>query len=74
MQRGDKVQEIFTRDEETEWHSSRKRIGFLGSSDTVELQNDIWIMELFQKEDGGYSILITLQDESLLACDFDDVS
>lgn len=61
--------------ERAEWLSSRERIGFIGSSDTVSLQNDIWTMELYQKHDGGYSIFITFDsDESWFVCDFEDVS
>lgn len=31
-------------------------------------------MELYVKNDGGYSILITLDsDETLLVCDFDEI-
>lgn len=48
------MHEITRRDERNEWLASRDRIGFIGSSDTVALQNDIWTMELYQKRSGGY--------------------
>lgn len=69
------MHEITRWDERNEWLATRERIGFIGSSDTVALQNDIWTMELYQKHDGGYSIFITLDsDESWFVCDFEDVS
>lgn len=69
------MHEITRWDERNEWLATRERIGFIGSSDTVALQNDIWTMELYQKHDGGYSIFITFDsDESWFVCDFEDVS
>lgn len=69
------MHEITRWDERNEWLATRERIGFIGSSDTVALKNDIWTMELYQKHDGGYSIFITLDsDESWFVCDFEDVS
>ena len=44
------MHEITTYPEWAEWLSSRERIGFIGSSDTVSLQNDIWTMELYRKK------------------------
>lgn len=46
------MHEITRWDERNEWLATRERIGFIGSSDTVALQNDIWTMELYQKHDG----------------------
>ena len=43
------MHEITRWDERNEWLATRERIGFIGSSDTVALQNDIWTMELYQK-------------------------
>lgn len=69
------MHEITRWDERNEWLATRERIGFIASSDTVALQNDIWTMELYRKYDGGYSIFITLDsDESWFVCDFEDVS
>lgn len=69
------MHEITRWDERNEWLATRERIGFIGSSDTVALQNDIWTMELYQKHDGGYSIFITFDsDESWFVCDFEDIS
>lgn len=68
------MHEITTWTERDAWLSSRESIGFIGSSDTMSMQNDIWTMELYRKKDGGYSIFITLDsDESWLVCDFEDV-
>lgn len=68
------MHEITRYNERDKWLATRKRIGFIGSPDTVALQNDIWTMELYQKLDGGYSIFITLDsDESWFVCDFEDV-
>ena len=44
------MHEITTYTEQAEWLSSRERIGFIGSSDTMSLQNDIWTMELYRKK------------------------
>ena len=44
------MHEITTYPERAEWLSSRERIGFIGSPDTVSLQNDIWTMELYRKK------------------------
>lgn len=65
--------EITRWDERNEWLATRDRIGFIGGSDTVALENDIWTIELYQKKDGGYSIFITLDSESWFVCDFEDV-
>ena len=66
------MHEITTWTERDAWLSSRERIGFIGSSDTMSMQNDIWTMELYRKKDGGYSIFITLDsDESGFVCDFE---
>lgn len=62
--------EITTYDERDEWHKTRKRIGFIGGDETVVLQNYIWTIELYQKDDGGYSIFIELDDESWFVHDF----
>ena len=68
------MRELKTWDERSEWLANRRRIGFIGSKDTMSMQNDIWQMELYRKHDGGYSIFITLDsDESWIVCDFDDV-
>ena len=67
------MHEITTYTERAEWLSSRERIGFIGSSDTMSLQNDIWTMELYRKKGGGHSIFITSDsDESWWACDFEN--
>ena len=42
------MHEITRWDERNEWLATRERIGFIGSSDTVALQNDIWTMELLR--------------------------
>lgn len=66
------MQELTTYDAISSWLSERQRIGFIGSRDTVALQNDIWTIELYQKKDGRYSIYITLDsDESCFVCDFE---
>lgn len=62
--------EITTYDERDEWLKTRKRIGFIGGDETVVLQNYIWTIELYQKDDGGYSIFIELDDESWFVHDF----
>lgn len=68
------MHEITAWPERDEWLSTRERIGFIGSADTVSLQNDIWTMELYRKTDGGYSIFITFDsDESWWVCDFEEV-
>ena len=68
------MHEITRWDERNEWLASRERIGFIGSLDTVALQNDIWTMELYRKHDGGSSIFIALDaDESWFVCDFEVV-
>ena len=68
------MHEITRYDERDEWLSSRKRIGFIGSRDTMSLQNDIWTMELYQTTTGEYSIFITTDsDESWWVCDFEEV-
>lgn len=65
--------EITRYDERDEWLSSRERIGYIGSSDTMPLQNDIWTIELYRKRSGGYSIFITTDsDESWWVCDFEN--
>ena len=67
--------EITTYPERTKWLSTRKRIGFIGSRDTVHLQNDIWTMELYRNCSGEYSLFITTDsDESWFVCDFEDVT
>lgn len=72
--KADLMHEITRYDERDEWKSSRERIGFIGSSDTVSLQNDIWTMELYRKHTGGYSLFITTDsDESWWVCDFSAV-
>ena len=62
--------EITTYDEQDEWLKTRKRIGFIGGNETVVLQNYIWTIGLYQKDDGGYSIFIELDDESWFVHDF----
>lgn len=62
--------EITTYDERDEWLKTRKRIGFIGSDETVVLQNYIWTIGLYQKDDGGYSIFIEFDDESWFVHDF----
>ena len=67
------MHEITTWSERDKWLSTRERIGLIGSMDTASLQNDIWIMELYRKADGGYSIFITFDsDESWWVCDFEE--
>lgn len=62
--------EITRYGERDEWLKHRKRIGFIGGDETVVLQNYIWTIELYQKDDGGYSIFIELDDESWFVHDF----
>lgn len=62
--------EITTYDERDEWRKTRKRIGFIGGDETVVLQNYIWTIGLYQKDDGGYSVFIELDDESWFVHDF----
>lgn len=62
--------EITTYDERDEWLKTRKRIGFIGGDETVVLQNYIWTIGLYHKDDGGYSIFIELDDESWFVHDF----
>ena len=65
------MKEITTYNERDEWMRNRKRIGFIGSSETAALQNDIWTIELYQNSDGKNSIFITFDsDESWFVCDF----
>lgn len=65
------MKEITTYSGRDEWVRNRKRIGFIGSSETAALENDIWTIELYQNNDGKYSIFITLDsDESWFVCDF----
>lgn len=69
-----RMHEITRWDMRDKWLSTRERIGFIGGIDTAALQNDIWTMELYRKNDGGYSIFITLDsDESWFVCDFERV-
>lgn len=68
------MHEITTWTERDAWLSSRERIGFIDSTNTMSLQNDIWTIELYRTKDGGYSIFLTLDsDESWMVCDFEDV-
>jgi len=60
--------------ERAAWLATRKRIGFIGGADSLGLQRDIWTMELYRRDDGGYSIEITSDsDESCFVCDFEDI-
>ena len=61
---------ITTYDERDEWLKTRKRIGFIGGDETVVLQNYIWTIGLYQKDDGGSSIFIEFDDESWFVHDF----
>lgn len=66
------MRELTNYEERDAWLAERERIGFIGSDDTVLLQNDIWMIELFSRKNGGYSIFITLDsDESWFVCDFE---
>lgn len=64
------MHKITTYDEQDEWLKTRKRIGFIGGDETVVLQNYIWTIGLYQKDDGGYSIFIEFDDESWFVHDF----
>ena len=66
------MRELTTYTERDAWLATRERIGYICDPGTVTL--DIWTIELYQKHDGGYSILITTDsDESWLVCDFEYV-
>lgn len=56
---------------------SCKRIGFIGSSETVVLQNDIWVIELYKKDtldDTKYFLVITDDAEEEFIFEFEDVN
>lgn len=66
--------ELRTYPEMEDWCKERKRIGFIGSSETSSLQSDVFIIELYRRNDRGYSISITLDsDESRFVCDFESI-
>lgn len=62
--------EITTYGERDEWLKTRKRIGFIGEEGTDIMECCIWTIELYQRDDGGYSIFIELDDESWFVHDF----
>lgn len=65
--------ELHTHDEIDNWIASRGRVGFVGSSEAYPMFG-IWIMELYRRDDGGYSVYVTTDsDESVFVCDFEEV-